>query len=79
VPSAAAQADPIAITSGSFHISSPFVFSPRYVTSGFNFSGGNLSASGGQTDGPNQPLGSNCQFPCVVGSSFSLNVLRARH
>lgn len=73
LPTAAAHADPVAITSGTYRISSPFVFTPRYITSGFNFAGDNLAARGGQIEGPNQPLGSNCQFPCVAGSSFSLN------
>lgn len=68
-----ARADAIHISGGVYSVSSPFRDLPRYISFGFDLQGNNFRASGGQTDGPNQSVGSNCVFPCQAGSAFSLN------
>lgn len=69
-----ARADAIAITGGSYMISTPFrTPAPRYVSLGFELQGANFRAAGGESDGANRRAGSNCQHPCQAGSTFSLN------
>lgn len=70
---AEARADAVAITSGSYSISNPFRTAQVFRTSSFDFGNGNLRARGGQGDAPTPGPGSNCPFPCVAGSTFSLN------
>jgi hypothetical protein len=73
VVSVEAHADALGITGGYFRMSSPFSNLPRYVTMGFDLQGGNVRTTGGYGDGPSQPAGSNCQFPCTAGSAFKLS------
>jgi hypothetical protein len=71
-----AHADPLAITSGSYSVSSPFRAPVRYIGFQYSLEGSNFKATGGQgghLDDPRQPVGSNCVFPCSAGSTFSLN------
>jgi hypothetical protein len=71
-----ARADAIRITSGYYVVSSPFRNPPRYIGFGYNIQGDNVRAfgnQGGHLDDPRQPVGSNCVFPCVAGSTFSLH------
>ena len=70
---AEARADAVAITGGSYGISSPFSFPPNYVTFGFRLEGNNFLASASQSSGPSQSVGSNCAFPCTAGKTFSLS------
>lgn len=73
VVSAEVRADAIAVTGGSFSLTSPFTNFPSYVSLGFDLQGNNFRAAGGHADGPNQSVGSNCAFPCTAGSAFNLN------
>lgn len=69
-----ARADALAITGGSYRISTPFrTPDPRYISLGFELQGTNFRAAGGESDGANRRAGSNCQHPCQAGSTFSLN------
>jgi len=71
-----AQADPIAITGGSYTLSSPFRTIPRYISFSHDLQGAGIRLIGGELDSPGQPLGSNCPFPCTAGSSFSIGGFR---
>jgi hypothetical protein len=66
------RADALAITGGTYSVSSPFRNVPRYISIGFNLQGTNFRAQGGEADGSNRSVGSNCAFPCTAGSTFSL-------
>ena len=69
-----AHADAIAITGGSYGISTPFRNpDPRYVTMAFDLQGTNFRAAGSEPDGVGRNVGQNCQSPCTAGSTFSLN------
>lgn len=68
-----ARADAIAITGGSVNITNPFRTFPRFISYGFNISGNNFAARGGEGDGAARQVGSNCTFPCSAGSTFGLN------
>lgn len=70
------QAAPIAITGGSYVLSSPFRTIPRYISYSHDLQGANVRILGGEGDSTSQPLGSNCPFPCTAGSTFSLNAPR---
>jgi hypothetical protein len=70
-----AHADAIAVTSGSYTLSSPFLTPPRFISVTFDLRGDNFRASGGEGDSPSKPIGTNCSFPCTAGSTFSLNAL----
>jgi hypothetical protein len=72
-----ALADPIAITGGSYTLSSPFRTVPRYISFSHDLQGTNFRVIAGEIDGPGQRLGSNCPFPCSAGSTFSLNARNA--
>jgi hypothetical protein len=71
-----AHADPLAITSGSYSVNSPFRAPVRYIGFSYSLEGNNFKATGGQgghLEDPTQPVGSNCVFPCQAGSTFSLS------
>ncbi|HJU56502.1 MAG TPA: PEP-CTERM sorting domain-containing protein [Pyrinomonadaceae bacterium] len=68
-----ARADAIAITSGQYSTSSPWLDIPVYKSFGYTLNGNNFHTGGGQGDGPSYPAGTNCGHPCLAGSSFSLN------
>jgi hypothetical protein len=71
-----ARADAIAITGGSYTVSTPFrTPEPPYISLGFQLQGTNFFAAGSEGDGANRSVGSNCQLPCRAGSTFSLNTL----
>ena len=67
------HADPIAITGGSYTLSSPFRTIPRYISFSHDLQGDNFRALAGELDAPSQRLGSNCPLPCTAGSIFSLS------
>lgn len=71
-----AQADPIAITGGSYTLSSPFRTVPRYISFSHDLQGNNVRILGGAGDSTSQQLGSNCPLPCTAGATFSLNGTR---
>lgn len=69
-----ARADQVAITGGHYITSSPFRHpQPEHISVSFDLQGNNFRAQGGEGDGFNRQVGSNCQFPCQAGSTFSLN------
>lgn len=69
-----ARADALAITDGSYRISTPFrTPDPRHISLGFELRGTNFRATGGESDGASRRVGSNCQHPCQAGSTFSLS------
>lgn len=69
-----ARADALAITGGSYRISTPFRSpDPRFISMGFDLQGTNFRAAGGEGDGASRRVGSNCPHPCQAGSTFSLN------
>ena len=70
------HADPIAITGGSYTLSSPFRTIPRYISFSSDLQGTNFRAHASEGDGLSQLLGSNCPLPCTVGSTFSINGTR---
>jgi hypothetical protein len=67
------RAEPIAITGGSYVLSSPFRTVPRYISYTHDLQGNGFRAVGFEVDSPGQRLGSNCQFPCTAGSTFNLS------
>ena len=68
-----ARADAIAITGGSYFVSSPFRTTPRYITYNFDLRGDNFKASAGETDGPRQRVSSTCPLPCLAGSTLTVS------
>lgn len=66
-------ADPIAIIGGSYTLQNPFRTIPRFIGFTSDLQGTNFRAFTQQNDEGSQPFGSNCPFPCVAGSTFSLN------
>lgn len=68
-----AQADPIAITGGSYVTSNPFRTGTRFNGWSSDLQGSNFRTSAGEGDGVPQPLGSTCLVPCTSGSTFSIN------
>jgi len=70
-------ADPIAITDGFYTFSSPFrTSSPVYNNFTSDVRGNNFRAFTHVTDEISLQLGSNCVYPCVAGSTFSLSGAR---
>lgn len=67
------QAEPIAITGGSYTLSNPFRTEPRFISWRSDLQGNNFRTSAGEVDGLSQPLGSNCPVPCVAGSTFAIS------
>jgi hypothetical protein len=70
------DADPIAITSGSYTMVNPFRTNVRFNSFLSDLRGTNFQAFTHENDEGSQRLGSNCPFPCTAGSTFSLNGLR---
>ncbi|MEA2205830.1 MAG: hypothetical protein QOE77_2606 [Blastocatellia bacterium] len=70
-------ADPIAITDGFYTFSSPFrTSSPVYNNFTSDLRGNNFRAFTHVTDEISLQLGSNCDYPCVAGSTFRLSGAR---
>lgn len=67
------QAEPIAITGGSYTLSNPFRTEPRFISWQSDLQGNNFRTSAGEVDGLSQRLGSNCPFPCTAGSTFAIS------
>lgn len=65
-----AHADPIAITGGSYEVSTPFRNpTPRYITVAFDLQGTNFRVRGSEGDGSSRRTGWNCVLPCMAGST----------
>jgi hypothetical protein len=70
-------ADPIAITDGFYAFSSPFrTPTPVYNSFTSDLRGNNFRAFTHVSDETSLQLGSNCVYPCVAGSTFSLSRTR---
>ena len=67
------QAEPIAITGGSYSMTSPFRPIPRFNFFTSDLQGTNFRAFTHVNDEGSLSLRSNCLFPCTAGSTFSLN------
>ncbi|MFL6332378.1 MAG: PEP-CTERM sorting domain-containing protein [Pyrinomonadaceae bacterium] len=67
------RADPVAITGGTLFISNTSTTVPVYRSYGYDLSGDNFRARGGEGDGASVHSGTNCVTPCLAGSTFSLN------
>src|SRR5215207_4784201 len=68
-----AHADPIAITSGSYNVVSPFRSVPRYVSWNADLQGSNFRAAAGESDGGSRPVSKTCAFPCSRGDTFGVS------
>ena len=68
-----AHADPIAITSGSYNVVSPFRSVPRYISWNADLQGSGFWARSGETDGGNRPVSKSCAFPCSRGDTFTIS------
>lgn len=70
------HADPIAITGGSYTLTNPFRNEPRFIGFASDLRGTNFRTFSAEGDGPAQRLGSNCPYPCTVGSTFAISGTR---
>lgn len=66
-----ARADTVAITGGSYFVSSPFHDLPRYISWSADLQGDNFRARAGEVDGGRRPVSTTCPFPCGRGDTFS--------
>lgn len=68
-----AHADPIAITSGHYQVSSPFFTLPRYISFSADLRGNDFRARSSEGDGSNRNVSTTCASPCAGGSTFSVS------
>jgi hypothetical protein len=68
-----ARADTVAITGGSYRVSSPFFTVPQYISFGADLQGNNFRAQASEGDGANRNVSSTCVYPCERGETFSVS------
>jgi hypothetical protein len=68
-----AHADPVAITSGHYEVSSPFYTLPRHISMSADLRADGFRARSGHADGTRRNPSTTCPYPCERGDSFSVS------